>query len=131
MDRHVSAKDCFIWYRRNDEWKPIAGTGCAHWVAHEKDIKSGRADDECLFGYTYRVRVLTDRCSEVQLEDVRSGDIWINNTEDHAGLVIRVMPNLYPDEMPEITICHDSSRQNGVAINDFKSYFHGQGWFCR
>jgi hypothetical protein len=131
VDQHVSPKDCFIWYRRNDEWKPIAETGCAHWVAHEKDIKSGRADDKCLFGYTYRVRVLADGCSEVQLQDVRSGDIWISDAEDHAGLVIRVMPNLYPDEMPEITICHDSSRQNGVAINDFKSYFHGQGWFCR
>jgi hypothetical protein len=67
----------------------------------------------------------------VALEDVRSGDIWINDKEDHAGLVIRVMPNLYPDEMPEITICHDSSGQHGLAINDFKTYFHGQGWFCR
>jgi hypothetical protein len=46
-------------------------------------------------------------------------------------LVIQVMPNLYPDEMPEITICHDSSRQNGLAINDFKSYFHGHGSFRR
>jgi hypothetical protein len=127
----VTPKDCFIRYARYDVWEPIAGTGCAHWVAHEKDIQSGRADDKCLFGYTYRVHVLADICSEVALEYVRSGDIWISDKEDHAGLVIRVMPNLYPDEMPEITICHDSSRQHGLAINDFQTYFHGRGWFCR
>jgi hypothetical protein len=127
----VFPKECFIRYRQNDIWEPIKGTGCAHWVAHEKDIQSGGALDKCLFGYTCRVHVLADICSEVALEDVRSGDIWINDKEDHAGLVIRVMPNLYPDEMPEITICHDSSGQHGLAINDFKTYFHGQGWFCR
>ncbi len=127
----VTPKECFIRYRQNDDWEPIIGTGCAHWVAHEKDIQSGGAADKCLFGYTYRVHVLADICHEVALEDVRSGDIWINDNEDHAGLVIRVMPNLYPDEIPEITICHDSSRQHGLAINDFEHFFHGQGWFCR
>lgn len=65
------------------------------------------------------------------LENVRSGDIWINDREDHAGLVVRVMPNLHPHEMPEITIRHDSSRQHGLATNDFEHCFHGQGWFCR
>lgn len=127
----VTPKQCFIRYRQNDDWEPIIGTGCAHWVAHEKDIRSGGKGDKCLFGYTYRVHVLADICHEVALEDVRSGDIWINDNEDHAGLVIRVMPNLYPDEIPEITICHDSSGQHGLAINDFERYFHGQGWFCR
>jgi hypothetical protein len=96
-------------------------------VAHEKNIQSGGTSDKCLFGYTYRVPVLADICSEVALEDVRSGDIWINDAENHAGLVIRVMPNLYPDEMPEILIGHDSSGQHGLAINDFEHYFHGQG----
>ncbi|MGC1398691.1 hypothetical protein [Candidatus Binatus sp.] len=127
----VEPKECFIRYPRHDYWEPIPGTGCARWVAHEKQIQSGRSDEKCLFGYTFRVHVLADTCSEVPLENVRSGDIWISDEEDHAGLVIRVMPNLYPDEIPEITICHDSSRQNGVAINDFKTYFHGRGWFCR
>ena len=121
----------FIRYRRNDDWEPIIGTGCAHWVAHQKDIQSGATDDKCLIGYTYRVRVLADICSKVALEEVRSGDIWINDDEDHAGLVIRVMPSLHPHEIPEITIRHDSSGQHGIATNDFKHYFHGEGSFCR
>jgi len=125
--RDVDPKDCFIRYRDNDDWEPIPGSGCAHWVAHEKDFHSGGASDKCLFGYTHRVPVLIERFSKVPLRDVQSGDIWTNSDENHAGLVIRVMPNLYPDEMPEITICHDSSRQHGLAINDFESYFHGQG----
>ncbi len=129
--RDVDPKDCFIRYRDNDDWEPIPGSGCAHWVAHEKDFHSGGASDKCLFGYTHRVPVLIERFSKVPLRDVQSGDIWTNSDENHAGLVIRVMPNLYPDEMPEITICHDSSRQHGLAINDFESYFHGQGSFWR
>ena len=131
VDSHIVPKDCFIRYRQDDYWEPIPGTGCAHWVAHEKDIQSGRTDDKCLVGYTYRVRVLIERCSEVPLKDVRSGDIWINDDEDHAGLFVRVMPNLDPHEMPEITIRHDSSRQHGLADNDFRHYFHGQGSFWR
>ena len=127
--RDVYPKDCFIWYRENDCWEPIPGSGCAHWVAHEKEIQSGRARDKCLFGYTHRVPILIERCTEVQLEDVQSGDIWINDDENHAGLVVRVMPSLDPHETPEITIRHDSSRQNGVATNDFEHYFHGQGSF--
>ena len=127
----VTPNECFIRYRKNDVWEPIKGTGCAHWVAHEKDIRSGGPLDKCLFGYTHRVHVLADICSEVALGDVRSGDIWTNDAVNHAGLVIRVMPNLYPDEMPEILIGHDSSGQHGLAINDFEHDFHRQGWFYR
>ena len=101
----VSPNECFIWYCRNDEWKPIAGTGCAHWVAHEKDIQSGRADDKCLFGYTYRVHVLAGtyvarwrwKMSEAAISGLAIRKI-------SAGVRHSIMPNLYPDEMPEITI---------------------------
>ncbi len=124
-------KDCFIWYRRNDDREPITGTGCAHWVAHEEDIHSGGTDEKCVLGYTHRVRVLIQGRSPVPLADVQSGDIYVNSAENHTGLVVRVMRNLDPHEMPDITIRHDSSRQHGLADNDFKHYFHGQGSFCR
>jgi hypothetical protein len=101
------------------------------WVAHQKDIYWGDHSERCRLGYTFRVRVLADGCNDVPLQDVRSDDIWINDAEDHAGLVIRIMQNLDPHEMPEITMRHDSSRQHGVATNDFEHYFHGQGSFCR
>jgi len=76
-------------------------------------------------------QALTDMLNLPVKQLYRTGDIWISEAEDHAGLVVRVMPNLHPRQMPEITIRHDSSRQNGVATNDFERYFHGQGWFCR
>ena len=100
-------------------------------MAHKKDIRSGGTFDKCLFGYTCRVHVLADRCSKVPLKDVRSGDIWINDDENHTGLVIRVVRSLHPDRLREITIRHDSSGQHGIATNDFEHYFHGRGSFCR
>jgi hypothetical protein len=92
----VVPKDCFIRYRLNDVWEPILGTGCAHWVAHQKEIQWGGPGDKCLLGYTYRVHVLIEGCSKVPLEEVRSGDIWFNHDKNHTGLVVRVMPNLDP-----------------------------------
>jgi hypothetical protein len=77
------------------------------------------------------VSVLVEHCSEVALQDVQTGDIWINESETHAGLVIGVMPALRRHEVPEITIQHDSSRQGGVATNDFERYFRGRGSFWR
>lgn len=87
--RDVVPKDCFIVYHGNDVWRPIEGTRCAHWVAHQLDIHTGWHSDKCLLGYTYRVPRLIERCSTVSREDVRSGDIWYNNDKDHTGLVIK------------------------------------------
>jgi len=42
LDAHVTPRDCFVWYAGGqDGWTPIAGTGCAHYVAHQLGIQLG------------------------------------------------------------------------------------------
>jgi hypothetical protein len=132
VDRHVEPKDCFIWYVSHDNWQPITGTGCAHWVAHQRGIKVGGAGACCLAGFTYRVPVLTSSRLRVgEISQVKVNDIWASPTQDHTGLVCAVLPSLQPGGQPRITIRHDSSRQGRVAENDFATYFHGRGSFYR
>jgi hypothetical protein len=132
VDQHVQPKDCFIWYVSNDNWRPIEGTGCAHWVCHQLNIQAGTTDDHCLSGFTYRVRTLVSSLTPVSsISLVRVNDIWANSARDHTGLVVRVTPSAQQGGQPAITIRHDSSRQRGVAENDFATHFNGEGTFYR
>ena len=134
VDRHVEPKDCFVWYVGSNNWQPITGTGCAHWIAHQLNIRS-QGRDQCLEGYIYRVATLVQRTTPVDIADLQLNDIYVNSNADHVGLVIRInTPPQQPGQpapRSQITIRHDSSRQGGVAENDFATYFKGQGTFRR
>jgi hypothetical protein len=131
VDRHVEPKDCFIWYVGSDKWQPIFGTGCAHWVAHQRGIRRGTPGEQCLLGFPYRVRALIQGSKIVTLENVLVNDIYVTPAFDHTGLVIRVTPGSKPSDPRKIMIKHDSSGQGRVAENDFATYFHGRGAFYR
>jgi len=132
VDGHVEPKECFVWYVSNDNWQPIAGTGCAHWVSHQLNIHAGGADACCLSGFTYRVTTLVySRTRVPDISTVRVNDIWASPANDHTGIVIRVVPPAQAGGCPTITIRHDSSGQGRVAENDFARYFHGRGTFYR
>jgi hypothetical protein len=132
VDKHVEPKECFIWYVSNDNWQPITGTGCAHWVSHQLNIHVGGAGACCLTGFTYRVPVMVrSRTPVTDILQVKVNDIWASPTLDHTGLVIRVGPPAKPGAHPTIIIRHDSSGQGRVAENDFGTYFHGHGSFYR
>ena len=132
VDKHVEPKDCFIWYVSNDNWQPITGTGCAHWVSHQLNVHVGGSGDCCFQGFTYRVPVLVRSRTRVpDIAHVKVNDIWASPTLDHTGLVIRIAPAAKAGGQPTITIRHDSSGQGKVAENDFATYFHGHGSFYR
>jgi hypothetical protein len=41
VDKHVSPKECFIWYIDNKRgYEPIPGTGCAHFCTRSHCVKS-------------------------------------------------------------------------------------------
>src|SRR5262245_33054179 len=78
---HVEPKDCFVQYAGGDKWEPIEGTGCAHWVSHQKGF-GGATGNTCLKGFRYRVKdlvfYLSTRSTLVtELKDVKAGDIWV------------------------------------------------------
>ena len=125
VDRHVEPKDCFITYDGGDVWRPLSGTGCAHWVSHQNDTHQGQPGDCCLRGFTYRVRVLAGylRSSADEITDLANvavDDIWVDTHERHCGIVCRLQPDPDPthaDVAKTIVIRHDSSGQHRVAEN--------------
>lgn len=130
VSMHVEPKDCFVWYLGGDKWAPIMGTGCAHWVAHQKGIKHGLPIHRCLQGFTLKVADIAKGKREIKtMEQVRAGDIYINHGKTHCGIVCRVQK--IPGRQLKIEIQHDSSSQGRVAKNDFQTYFGGRGSFFR
>lgn len=121
---HVEPKSCFVWedgpsgYR----WRPIPGTGCAHWVAHELGIDGNPG---CYEGRAIRViQVIADK-SQYNLSDAQNGDIWTNSNNTHCGLVRRVNTNEAGDVV-SVQVEHCSSGQGGVVTGNFTS-----GWIYR
>jgi hypothetical protein len=131
VDKHVEPKACFVWFEGKDGWQPIPGTGCAHWVAHERAIKRGSAGEQCMLGFPLRVKTLIGGKSEVKLADVKVNDIYTTPKKDHTGLVIKVTADPKNPDVPKIVIRHDSSAQGKVSDNEFATYFKGKGDFFR
>jgi hypothetical protein len=130
VDAHVVPKDCFIDYKNAKEgWVPIDGTGCAHWVAHQKNVRKGSA--KCLAGFTIKVTDAVGGKSVVPVEKVQMGDFYATPSKDHMGLVVAVTKPKKDGDPPDITIQHDSSAQGGLAKNTFATRFHSKGSFYR
>ena len=133
----IDPRDCFVVFGGGDTWEKITGTGCAHWVAHERGIRSGGKDGDCLLGYTFRVEDLIAGLSTKSLDHARSninvGDIYVTANERHCGLVVQIEESRKPGDRTKITIRHDSSNSSGtgrgVVENDFDQHFHGTGDF--
>lgn len=129
VNSHVSPKDCFITYKdASTGWVRIEGTGCAHWVAHQRNLKKNYGG--CAEGYKFRVPEVIAGARKIdrKTEDVKINDIWANSKKDHCGLVLKVEGK---GDKTKITIRHCSSGQGGVVDNDFQSHFKGDGDFYR
>lgn len=137
---YVTPRECFIWFRNNKEgYLPIPGTPCAHYVAHQLELK--RKSRCCDQGYLIRVEDLVAQLTEISSKDVAVNDVWARLQGDtsasgkteptnHCGMVVAVTRK--PDSTIEsITIRHDSSGQRKLADNDWASYFKGGGKFYR
>lgn len=133
VDKHVEPKACFVWYEGGKTgWQPIPGTGCAHWVSHERGYKRGSKGEQCMLGFTFRVKTMLGGMSEVKkLADVKVNDVYATPSKDHTGLVVKVKADSKHPDQPKITIRHCSSNQGKVADNEFDSYFKGKGAFYR
>src|SRR5262249_3345395 len=139
VDKHVSPKECFVWFMDNKRgYEPIPGTGCAHWVAHEKGWNSGKeSSNGCKKNYLIRVKEIVSKSgSEVAVKDVAVGNVWGNGKDGkdgHCGIVSKVTPPKDPakDPNPTIEIENCSSGQGKVAKNDWATYLKGVGKFYK
>ena len=116
VDKHVEPKECFVWYEGTKKgWRPMPGTGCAHWVAHERGYTTGLKCDK---GYTVRVRNITENLKKVEMKDVQVGDLWENQTDaSHIGFVRTV--NKTGETVTGVEVEHDSVKSGGVVKTTF------------
>ena len=134
VDKHVSPKECFIWFMDNKRgYEPIPGTGCAHWVAHEKGWNSGKeSSNGCKKNYLIRVKDIVSKSgSQVAVEDVKIGNVWVSDDQNHCGIVSQVTPpkDAAKGPKPTIEIESCSSKQGKVAKNDWATYYTSGGKF--
>jgi hypothetical protein len=61
------------------------------------------------------------------------GNVWVNDKQDHCGIVSKVDPPKNPtkDPNPDIEIQNCSSGQGKVAKNDWATYFKCGGKFYK
>jgi hypothetical protein len=132
VDKHVVPKDCFIMYKNAKEgWVEIDGTGCAHWVAHQRNIQKGSTDSKCLAGFTLKVTDAVSGKTVVPVEKVQVGDFYAETGLHHMGLVCAVTKPKKAGDPPEITIQHDSNKQGGLVKGTFADRFKSKGTFYR
>jgi hypothetical protein len=110
-------------------------TGCAHWVAHAKGWNSGKeSSNGCKKSYLIRVKDIVSKSgSQVAVKDVKVGNVWVSDDQNHCGIVSKVTPPKDPasDPNPTIEIESCSSRQDKVAKNDWAGYCKSGGKFYR
>ena len=113
---HVSPKDCFVW-GSGSQWMVIPGTGCAHWVAHQKGITGGSAG--CYVSKCIRVSDVVSGKTQYSLSNARVGDIWTNTSLSHCGMVRSI--NRDESGRASVYVQHCSSGSGGVVYSTFTS----------
>lgn len=129
VPQHVEPKVCFVTHVNSAQgWDTLTGTGCAHWLAHQKGLKRGKPGDgaTCVQGCPTRVKDVVLGRANVAPAQVQRGDIWA--TAEHCGIVESVIP--LPTK-PVIMIRNCSSKQGGVFLNDWANHFKCEGKFYR
>jgi hypothetical protein len=134
VDKHVSPKECFVWFMDSKRgYEPIPGTGCAHWIAHEKGWDGGKeSSNGCKKNFLIRVKDIVSKSgSEVAAKDVKVGNVWVNEKQTHCGIVCKVEAPKEAGKDPTIEIQHCSSGQGKVAKNDWATFFGAKGKFYK
>ena len=132
----ISPPDCFVTFVSTAAgWKPLHGTGCAHYVAHQLGIKRGMIGiSACDKGFTIKVPELIDGMTTIEAMQVKVNDVWANSAKDHCGIVVKVEAAKVGG-VPKITISQCSSNQSagrlGVNEQDWSAFFGGRGAFFR
>jgi hypothetical protein len=132
VDKHVEPKKCMVWYADNKTgWTPIPGTGCAHWVSHQKGWNSGKeSSNGCKLKFLFRVKdVVSKSGGKVDAADVAVGNVWASADRGHCGIVSKVTKAKAAADPPTIEIESCSSRQGKVAKNDWAGYYKSGGDF--
>lgn len=117
VDGHVVPSACFIEFEGTRAgWRAIPGTGCAHWVAHQRGGPTGTSN-VCELGFKYRVTDLLATLTRRPggLQDAQVGDVWSASGSSHVGIVRAVTRGDGGTRVTEVSVENDSSASGGVV----------------
>ena len=120
VDAHVVPRGCFIELESTRAgYRPISGTGCAHWVAHQRGGPSGTAN-VCMLGFKYRVTELLATLSQTSadLQGARVGSVWSASGSSHVGIVRAVHLEDGGTRIVSVDVENDSSASGGVVTQN-------------
>lgn len=110
-------------------WRTLAGSGAAHWLAHELKLRPLPPHARCAAGFAVRPAALLVGRRELVRELPRAGDLWLDLDDDGCGLV--VVARRGEGEEVEISIRGPVDATRGVAARDFYRDLSGRGRFFR
>jgi peptidoglycan hydrolase-like protein with peptidoglycan-binding domain len=115
---HIEPKECFIEFKGSREgWGPISGTGCAHWVAHQRGGPTG-TPNACQADFKYRVSDLLATLTQVSadLSGAQVGHVWSAPAgHSHVGIVRAVNRDPRTNAVVSVDVRNDSSASGGVV----------------
>ena len=124
----VRPRDCFVWEDGwgKCRWRVVPGTGCAHWVSHQLDLKGGRpGKNGCHEGFLIRVDDILKGRKEVDFGKAQPGDLWWIRRDDgskHIGIIREVKTN-GEGKVIEILVEHDSDSETGKGKGVINSWY--------
>ena len=97
-------------------WRPISGTGCAHWVAHQRGGPTGTAHS-CRQNFKYRVTELLATLTQASadLSGAVVGAVWSASGSSHVGIVRAVTRDATSTAVVSVQVENDSSASGGVV----------------
>ncbi len=118
---------CFVWKPGSAKcpWRVIPGTGCAHWVAHQLNLKGST---KCDAGFLIRVKDVVNGRKELRLRAAAPGNLWTNRDKSHIG-IIRVVKKNDKGDVVQVLVEHDSDSETGGGRGVVKNwFFDGKIW---
>jgi len=114
---HIEPKDCFVEFKSTKiGWGPIDGTGCAHWVSHQRGGPTGTTH-VCDAGFKYRVTEVLATLTKLSanLSGAVIGAVWEKASGSHIGIVRHVTRDT-KGVVISVEVENDSSDSGGVVI---------------
>ncbi len=121
----VMPGECFVWGDGQGKclWRVIPGTGCAHWVSHQLNLKGGRpGNNGCYKEFLIRVNDIIQPRRRIEFKKTKVGNLWTNERNSHIGIIRDVKTN--DKGVVGVLVEHDSDsiseKGRGVVKNWFK-----------
>lgn len=110
-------------------WRALAGSGAAHWLAHELKLRPLPPLARCAAGFAVRRSDLLTGRRELVRELPRPGDLWLDLDDEGCGLVVAARRGEGAEV--ELSIRAPVDGLLGVAVRDFYRDLSGRGRFFR